>query len=141
MDFSKLSQGAKLALIGGAVLVIDLFLPWYGTAGFSINAFDSEFLAWGGVLLAIAGAVILLLKAMGTQDVNAGQFKAEQLATILAGVGTVLIVLRWLTESDFVKFGLFLGIAAAAVVTYGSFMAMKDAGLELPGMDRMGGGE
>lgn len=140
-DFNKLSQGAKLALIGGVVLVVDLFLPWYGTLGFNLNAFDAEFLAWGGVLLAIAGAAVLLLKAMGTKDVEAGQFKPEQLATLLAGAGTVLIALRWLTETNFVKFGLFLGLAAAAVVTFGAFTSMRDAGLDLPGMDKMGGGD
>ncbi len=32
------------------------------------------------------------------------------------------------------------GIAAAGVVTFGSFTSMKDAGLELPGMDKIGGG-
>jgi len=140
MDFSKLSNGAKMAVVGGALLVINLFLPWYGTLGFSINAFDAEFFAWGGSLLAIAGAVVILLKAMGTRDVAAGQFKPEQLATILAGAGTVLIALRWLTETEFVKYGLFLGLAAAAVVTFGAFTSMKDAGLDLPGMSDFGGG-
>ena len=137
-DFNKLSQGAKLALIGGAVLVINLFLPWYGTFGFNLNAFDAEFWAWGGSLFAIAGAVILLLKAMGTQEVSAGQFKPEQLATILAGLGTLFILIRWLTESDFVKGGLVLGRSAAAGVTFGAFTSMRAAGLDLPGMDQFG---
>jgi hypothetical protein len=141
MDFSKLSTGAKLALIGGAVLVVNLFLPWYsfdfGIVSASANAFDAEFWAWGGSLIAIAGAVVLLLKAMGTKDVNAGQFKTEQLALLLGGVGFVLIVLRFITETSGVSFGLFLGIAASAVVTYGAYMAMKAAGLSMPGM---GGG-
>ena len=141
MNFSKLSMGAKVALIGGAVLVINLFLPWYsvsaGPFSVSLNAFDAEFFAWGGSFLAIAGAVVLLLKAMGTKDVNAGQFKTEQLALLLGGVGFILIVLRFLTESSAVSFGLFIGIAASAAVTYGAFMAMKDAGLKMPGM---GGG-
>jgi hypothetical protein len=140
-DFNKLSQGAKLALIGGAVMVIDLFLPWYGTLGFNLNAFDAEFFAWGGALLVIAGAAVLLLKAMGTRDVEAGQFKPEQLATILAGAGTVFILLRWLTETSFVKFGLFLGLAAGAAVTFGAFTSMRDAGLDLPGMDKLPGGD
>ncbi len=134
MDFSKLSNGAKMALVGGAILVINLFLPWYGTLGFNLNAFDAEFLAWGGSALAIAGAVVLLLKAMGTRDVEAGKFKPEQLATILAAAGTLLIVLRWLTETDFVKYGLFVGVIASAVVTFGAFTSMKDAGLDLPGI-------
>ncbi|MDP2624104.1 MAG: hypothetical protein Q8Q29_09925, partial [Actinomycetota bacterium] len=58
----------------------------------------------------------------------------------LGGIGLILIVLRWLTESDFVGFGLYLGIVAAALVTYGSFMAMKDAGLAMPGMGGGGSG-
>lgn len=140
MDFSKLSNGAKMALVGGVVLIINLFLPWYGVLGININAFDTGFLGWGGSIIAIAGAAILLMKAMGTRDVEAGQFKPEQLATILGAAGFVLIVLRWLTETTFVKFGLFLGIIAAAVVTFGAFTSMREAGLDLPGMDKLGGG-
>lgn len=136
MDFSKLSNGAKLALVGGAVLVVNLFLPWYGVFGISLNAFDAEFLAWGGSLLAIAGAAVLLLKAMGKRDVEAGQFKPEQLAVLLGAAGFVLIVLRWLTENNFVKYGLYLGILASAVVTYGAFTEMKSKGMKMPGMDK-----
>jgi hypothetical protein len=143
MDFSKLSNGAKVAVIGGAVLIVNLFLPWYsidlGIASASINAFDSGFLAWGGSFLAVAGAVVVLLKALGTQDVKAGKFAAEQLAVILAGLGTVLIVLRLITETNFMSFGLYLGIVAAAAVAYGSWTAMKEAGLDL-GMDDFTGG-
>ena len=139
MDFSKLSTGAKLALVGGVVLVVNLFLPWYsidfGIGSVSANAFDAGFLAWGGSVLAVAGAAVLLLKAMGTRDVEAGQFKPEQLAVILGAAGFVLILLRWLTETNFVSFGLFLGIAAAAVVTYGAFTEMKSKGMNMPGMD------
>ncbi len=144
MDFSKLSQGAKIALIGGVVLIVNLFLPWYsfgvdlgplgGRIGGSINAFSSGFLAWGGSFIAIAGAVVLLLKAMGTSEVNAGQFKTEQLAVILGLAGFVLIVLRFLTETSLVSFGLWLGIIASAAVAYGAFMAMKAAGMKMPGM-------
>lgn len=141
MDFSKLSTGAKIAVIGGAVLVVNLFLPWYSISSFgfsaSANAFDAGFLAWGGSLIAIAGAVVLLLKAMGTKSVEAGQFKTEQLALLLGAGGFVLILLRWLTETSFTGFGLFLGLAAAAAVTYGSFTAMKAAGLDMPKMPGM----
>ena len=63
--FNKLSNGQKIVVIGGIVLVVDLFLPWYGVTGFSINAFDSGFLAWFGMLLAIAGAVSVSLLVLG----------------------------------------------------------------------------
>ena len=76
MDFSKLSQNQQIALGGGAVAVLSLFLPWYGIAGFSSSGFDSGFLAWGGLLLAIAGAAILIMKAMEVTDVKVGNLAA-----------------------------------------------------------------
>jgi hypothetical protein len=148
MDFSKLSMGAKLALIGGAVLVINLFLDWYsidfGIGSVGANAFDAGFFAWAGSVAAIAGAVILLMKAFGQSQVSAGQFKTEQLALLLAAGGFVLIVLQYLTEGDareFAALGMWLGLAASAVVTYGAFSAMKDAGLDMPGMGGGGSGQ
>lgn len=139
MDFSKLSQGAKIALVAAAVLVINLFLPWYsidvGITSVSANALDAGFLAWGGSLIAVAGGVVLLMKAMGTRETDMGSLKTEQIALLLGALGLVLIVLRWLTETSFVSFGLFLGVIAAAAVTYGAFMEMKAAGLDMPDLD------
>ncbi len=135
MDFNKLSLGAKLALLGGVILIACLlFLPWYGVFGISINAFDSGLMAWGGCILAIAGAVVLLMSAMGKKEVAAGQFKPQQFAFLLGAAGLVLIVLRWVTENSFVKFGLYLAIVAAALVAYGAFTEMKAKGQAMPGM-------
>lgn len=135
MDFSKLSQNEKIALGGGALAIISLFLPWYGAFGFSISAFDSGFLAYGGLLLAIAGAVILLLKALDINDIKVGKLAAEQFALLLAGAGLVLVVLRLLTESSNMKIGLFAGVIAVAAVAYGIFGSMKDQGIAMPTAD------
>lgn len=134
MDFSKLSMGAKLALVGGAVLLVDTFLPWYGAFGVNINAWDSEFWAIFGCILGIAGAVVLLLPAFGQKGMSAGSFKTEQLAFLLGAAGFVFIVIRWLTENSFVKYGLFVGLIASAVIAYGAFTEMKSKGMKVPGM-------
>jgi hypothetical protein len=146
MDFSKLSNGEKIAGVAGAVLVINLFLPWYGAFGFTANAFDDPagFLAWGGSLIAIAGAIILLMKALGRADASRGAMAAEQMAALVAAIGTVLIFLQWITENDFTKYGLYLGILASAAVTFGAYTAMKEKGLSIPDMDdlkSLGGGD
>lgn len=135
MDFSKLSQNQQIALGGGALAVISLFLPWYGVLGINFSAWNAGLLAWGGLLLTIAAAAVLVLKALEVRDVKVGNLAAEQFALVLGAVGLVFIVLRWLTDSNFTKFGLFLGLIAAAAVTYASFASMKDAGLELPSAD------
>ena len=144
MDFGKLSTGMKVALIAGVVLIVNLFLPWYrfdfGIGSVSANAWDADFLAWGGSLIALAGAVLLLLKALGTTEVNAGPLKTEQLAFLLGALGLLLILLRFLTETSNVFIGLFLGIAAAAAVTYGAFAEMKAKGMDLDDFKSLGGG-
>ncbi|NQV05505.1 hypothetical protein HQ535_03065 [bacterium] len=143
MDFGKLSTGMKIALISGVVLIINLFLPWYrvdfGIGSVSANAFDAGFLAWFGSLLAIAGAVLLLLKVLGTTEINAGPLKTEQLAFLLAVAGVILVLLRFLTETSSVFLGLFLGIAACAGVAYGAFTEMKAHGMDLDDFKSIGG--
>jgi hypothetical protein len=134
MDLSKLSQNQKIALGGGVLAILALFMPWYGVGPFTANAF-SFFFAWVGLILAIAGAAILVLKAMEMSDVKLGSLAAEQLALVLAAVGVVLIVLKLLTDTDFLKYGLFIGLISAGAVAYGAFGSMKDAGLELPSAD------
>lgn len=145
MDLSKLSQNQKIALGGGVLAIISLFLPWYGFSfagiGSNIGAFDSGLFAWGGLILAIAGSAIVVLKAMEVTDAKIANLAAEQLALLLSGLGVIFIILRWLTENDFVKFGLFIGLVSAAAVAYGAFGAMKDEGLELPTADDFKSGD
>jgi hypothetical protein len=140
VDLSKLTTGQKIALGAGVVLLIDLFLPWYsidiGIASASANAFDAGFFAWFGSFLAIAAAVLIGLKVFQEgEGVSLGTLKTEQIALVLGGLGTFFILLRLITETDFLGFGIFLGLIAAGAITYGSFMAMKEAGLEMPSAD------
>lgn len=136
MDLSRLSTAHKIAIGGAVVLLIDSFLNWYSVEAFGvsigINAWDAGFLAWGAVVTGVAAGVILALKATGKQDVAAGGKSAEQIAMILGIVSVVLAVLRLITETSFMAFGLFLGILAAAAVAYGSWMASKGASTVAP---------
>lgn len=145
MDFSKLSNGQKVGLISGVVLIINLFLPWFsvdvGIASASGNAFDFT-LGWIGSLLAIGGAVVLGLKAFGTREVSAGSLKPEQIALLLAGIGAVLILIKLIIGEDIGggfnadrSIGIFLGFIAAAAVTFGAFMTMKEQGIDMPDVD------
>ncbi|MDH3731838.1 MAG: hypothetical protein OES13_12080 [Acidimicrobiia bacterium] len=137
MEFNNLSTGQKVGLVSGVVLLFNLFLPWYGNSAVSRNAFEDPagFLAFGGSFLAIAGAVILFLKASGRADASRGTMAAEQMAALVAAIGTILILLQWLRENDFTKFGLYLGLIAAFGVTYGAYLVMKDKGMSMPDID------
>lgn len=141
MDVSRLTTAHKIGLAGAVGLLISSFLPWYSVVVFSISGWNSGFLAWLGILLGLAAGVILALKAFGTQDVRAGGFAAEQLAFGLGVLSLLFIVLRLLTQSSAVAFGLFLGLLSAATIAYGSYKAMTDAGMSVDDMkNRFGPG-
>lgn len=140
MDLSRLTTAYKIALAGTVGLLISSFLPWYSISvfgeSFSINGWDAEFWAWFGILLGLAAGVILGLKAFGTQEVRAGGFAAEQIALVLAALSVVFIVLRFITESSAVSFGLFLGLVSAVAIAYGAYKAMTEAGMSVDDMKK-----
>jgi len=144
MDFSKLSQNNMIAAGGGILAFISSLLPWYKISFFgesaSVNAWSTGLLAWGGCVLALAAGALVALKAMDVYEAKAGSLGTEQLAMILAGIGFLFVVLRWLTETSFVSFGLFLGLIATAATAAGAFLSGKDIGVGLPNADDFKGG-
>ena len=145
MDFSKLSPNNMIAGAGGLVSLINIFLPWYGVdfgfgASVTANAFDAGFLAWFPALLAVAAGVLVVLKALDVWEAKAGALTTEQLAMMLGAVATVLILLKLLTDNDFTKYGIYLGLIAAAVTAVGAFLSAKDEGVGLPSADDFKGG-
>jgi hypothetical protein len=144
MDMSRLTTAHKIGLGGAVVLLVASFLPWYSVGGFgiriNISGWDAGFLAWFGSLVGLAGGVVLGLKAFGTRDVRGGGFAAEQIALLLGAASLILIILRLITESSAVAYGLFLGLVGAAAVAFGSFRAMTEAGMSVDDMKRQMGG-
>ena len=61
----------------------------------------------------------------------------EEPLQALAGTveATLLILLKLLADNDFTKFGIFLGLIAAAATAAGAFLSGKDAGVGIPSAD------
>ena len=159
MNSKKLSMGQMLGLGGGVLMLITLFLPWFKAnlvfmgetvASETGNAFDF-FFGWSGGILVLVAAGLLAAAAFGSSEIKLGSLKGEQLALILAGVGTLFILIKliigedvptelaMLLESDETisggvsrSFGIFFGLIAGLAVVAGSFLAMKDKGLDVP---------
>lgn len=149
MDLSKLTPNNWIAGGGAAVLIINLFLPWYGVSfggGFgsvTANAFDAGFLAWFGSFVAIAAGVLVVLKALEIFDLDGkiGGLATEQFAMVLGALATLLILLKLLADNDFTRFGIYLGLIAAAATAAGAFLSGKDAGVGIPNADDFKGGD
>ncbi len=139
MDLSKLSPNNMIAGGGALVALINIFLPWYGVNfdGFSdsSNAVGAGLLAWFPSLLVVAAGVLIVLDRLGVFTAKVGGLAIQQLAMVLAGVGFVLILLKLLTDNDFTKFGIYLGLIAAAATAAGAFLSGKDAGVGIPSSD------
>jgi hypothetical protein len=150
MDFSKLTQNTLIAVGGGIVAFIASILPWYSfDYGFdlpglnvSVNAWGAGFFAWSGCLLALAAGMLIALKAMGVFEATVGSMETEEFAMVLAAVGFVFVLLRWLTQTSFVSLGLYLGLIATAATAAGAFLSGKDVGIGIPSIaDFAGGGD
>lgn len=151
-----------LAIVGaGAVMVIDLFVPWYRISfdtgsipaelrssisvpdSVNANAFDANFLAWFPALLVIAVAVVVALGIFQGFALPTNAKVGPQLMLAGAsGIALVLLVLRWLTENDYTFIGLYLAMLLAAVQGFFGYQKFKASGETIPeiGGHSFGGG-
>ena len=134
MDFSKLTTGHKIALGGLVAVIVSLVLPW-----FEFGPIDRGpgGLGWLGILLTLAGVVVLALKAFGTNELSLGTLKPEQIALVLTGLGAILIILKLLTGDSPASrsLGVYLATIGGLAAAYGAFAAMKEAGIAMPSAD------
>jgi hypothetical protein len=154
MDTSKLTTGDMIAGVGGIVLLISLFLPWYGVSADipgvgSISDDASGWTALGFIdilLFVIAVAAIAVVAARA-----AGALPADVPApVILLGLGALallLVLFRIIdipVEGDLPdeidlsrKIGVFIALIGAAAVTYGGWRTNTEtpAGRMTPATD------
>lgn len=146
MDSSKLGVGEIIAGISGLALFVFMFLPWYGVdsvGGFEVGGVDAS--AWEAfsfidillflVAVVVVGLVIVQM-AESTPDLPA---PPAQIILIAGVIALVLIIFRLLFTPDLDssaidievdlgrKIGVFLGLIAAAGITYGGWRATQES--------------
>jgi hypothetical protein len=145
MDTSRLTPGDISAGVGGIVLLVSLWLDWYGVsvnvAGFSASDSASGWQVLSQIdiilfLIAVAAIVLVALKAAGTAPAEV------PVPVVLLGLGglAVLLVLFRLIDTpapsdlpDQVdvdrKIGIFIALIGAAGIVYGGWRS----NMETPG--------
>ena len=135
MDLRRLRIGELMLCAAGGALLASLFLPWYGTAGGTLTAFQSLALL-DLVLGLIALAALSLLPITAGQRVPAVPIALEALVTGAGIVAVVLVVFRilWLPgEADGREWALWLALAGAAGIVAGGLVGMRDERPSPPG--------
>ena len=133
--FNALGRGAQLMLIGGVLLLIDLFLPWqdFGNEFSDAVGVDASFSGWrgvGGVLVGLLTIVLLAWLIVRLASVNVPlPVSTAMTAAIIGTLILIFTVIKLLTIlGDEATIWAWVGLALAIVIAVGSFMTVQEAG-------------
>jgi hypothetical protein len=139
VNLNRLTLGARIVALGGLLLFIDSFLPWFKACADltalggrkvclgSHNGWDNA-LSLLGVLLAIALVAVVVAEAAGAAlpplgNITWGQVQLAAGALVLLFVGLqVIIGDHGVTRS----YGAYLGLVIAAGLAYGTFLRSRE---------------
>jgi len=138
-DFlAKMSKGDR-AIAGGSVIVlVAMFLPWYGWDAGPFSASVDGFNSWG-ILTFLALLVVVALWLVRTftadsVDLSGLPVRDAQLYLVGGGVEALGAVLFWLAyhNNGFglanlgVRYGTFVALAGGAVTAYGGYLKQSE---------------
>jgi hypothetical protein len=131
MSSRRSRQGRLTAGVGGVLLFIFLFLPWFGEAGVNATGWQGQSSTDIYMLITAAVAVGTLVTAGG---VIVRGLTFDGAAALLGGVATILLI--WLCFFDFPsgadrKIGVYLSLLSAIVIAFGGYTATLDGEREL----------
>jgi len=128
MDLRRLRAGEWIAGISGLVLLVALFLPWYGDDAGSRTGWQSL-----GALDVVLGVVALAALAIpvvtAVQRAPAVPLAHESLTVLVGLLALVLVLIRVLNMPDWAaerEWGLWVGLAGTLGIVVGGLTAMRD---------------
>ncbi|HET9677334.1 MAG TPA: hypothetical protein VFP21_07520 [Solirubrobacterales bacterium] len=156
MDVDKLSTGEKIAGVSAILLFIFTFFDWFtvsasnGLVRVSVggSAWDALDVIPIILLIAIVAAVGVAVVRLTDADFEP-TISMNSVVAILGGISVLLILYRIISppDSGFTgvdvspALGIFLGLIAAAGITYGGYRAMQEEGASFGEIgDRLGSG-
>ena len=134
----RIDKGDRISLAGAIVLLLALFMPWYGidlgdvgggpggdlaqalVSEFSANAFEAfDFIDIVLLLLAVGAGALIVLVALGKIDDSYKRF-----VETIGGVAAIAVVFRIIVQPDFasLKWGIFVALLGAIGIVAGQFL-------------------
>ena len=134
--FNALGRGAQLMLVGGVLLLIDLFLPWqdFDVGGIADElGVDASFSGWRGfrgVVLGLLTIVMLAWLIVRLASVDIPLPVSTAMTGALLGVLILIFaVIKILTIlGDETTIWAWIGLALAIVIAVGAFQVVQEAG-------------
>jgi hypothetical protein len=161
MDLDKLSNGEKIAGVSAILLFIFMFFDWFtaevsGGGSFSASEGGS---AWDALDNIPIFLVITIVAALGVVALRLSDstfeppVSANAIVAVLGAISALLILYRIIdtpgeggsfagvTVDISPAFGIFLGLIAAAGITFGAYRAMQEEGASFSDFGNLGGGD
>ena len=138
MRLTRLRGGEQLAAFGGGVLLIAMFLPWFGkvspfctplpghSCGHNFNAWQKLSFTDLVLFLSALGGLLTAFFAAGPK--TDGAITTACLTVPVAALATLLTLLRVIDPVGRLdpRYGIYIGLAASAAVAYGCWRAVRD---------------
>ncbi|HSR94168.1 MAG TPA: hypothetical protein VLK56_04820 [Solirubrobacterales bacterium] len=163
MEADKLSTGEKVSAVSAILLFVFMFFDWFGVKvsgvpGFSGTVSGSGGSAWDALEVIPIFLMLAIVVAIGVAVIRLTDADLEPpvslnaIVAALGGLAVLLILYRIVSPPDFgsfggvsvdatLKFGIFLGLIAAAGIAYGGYSAMREEGATFgDAADRLSGG-
>jgi hypothetical protein len=126
MEPKQVGQGRLVAGVGGLMLFAFLFLPWFSAGDVSQTGWQGQ--SSTDIYMLITAMVAVAAALPGTRALLVPGVTMSGAATLLGGVGTVLLI--WLSFIDVPsgegrKVGIYLALLAAILITVGGFMSSR----------------
>lgn len=141
MDLSRLSQGERIVLIAGVLLIVDLlFLPWHnidlGGAAESLgidttrSGAQSPNAFYGVVALILTLVMVaqIVLDKLTSAALPNPPVPWAQVHLIAGGTVALMLVIKLLVETEFLGFGAFVGVLAGLVLAFGAYSIGQEHG-------------
>jgi hypothetical protein len=150
MEVDKLNTGEKVSAVSAILLFIFMFFDWFGAKvsgvpGFSGSVEGGAGSAWDALDVIPIFLMLAIVAALGVAIIRLTDADLEppvSLNTIVAALGglAVLLILYRIIDPPggdslagvsvdiTLKFGIFLGLIAAAGIAYGGYSAMREEG-------------
>jgi len=163
MEADKLSTGEKVSAASAVLLFVFMFFDWFGVKVSGVPGFSGSIEGGGGsawdaldvipifLMLAIVVAIGVAVIRLTDADVEP-PISLNAIVAALGGLAVLLILYRIVSPPDAggitgvsvdvtLKFGIFLGLIAAAGIAYGGYSAMREEGATFgDAADRLSGG-
>lgn len=123
-DAKRFSTLDWVVVAGAVIAFIAAFLPWYGaTVGpfdASVSGWSAGFAAWAGALLLTGAGALVALRRLGASMSAVGPVGPSAFVVLVAGLGLLLVIIRWLSFPTYHASGLSANVGAR----YGIYLAL-----------------